>query len=182
MSPGEKDTALLFTALGLLLLLLHRDRSTPLSYFSPLALLLFIFLYSFLQWDFGLVGGHFPKRETHTACYPACIHKLTVAYPHTHTHTQSLSSLSHILFVSQGNDPFVNALIILRKWIGCCSLLMARCASVFIACVHGRCQIFRLGVSIVNCSQVFATMWGASHVFLFAPGRCRNFEVKFNNF
>ena len=65
-----------------------------------------------------------------------------------------------ILFVSKGNDPFVKALIILRQWIGCCSPLMARCVSVFIACVHSRCHIFPLGVSIVNCMQVFVCMWG----------------------
>lgn len=66
----------------------------------------------------------------------------------------SLLYLSHILFVSLGNDPFVNALIIFRKWISCCSLLKAQWYSVFISCVHGRCHIFPLCIWIFNCTQV----------------------------
>lgn len=107
---------------------------------------------------FKMSTNSFLKRDTythtHTHIVLLCMSLQTVCYL-----TLSLllpSFLTHILFVSWGNDPFVNALIIFRKWIGCCSLLMAQCVSVFIACVHGRCQILPLGISIFNCIQVCA--------------------------
>ena len=90
MCPLVKSTALLFTALGLSLLLLSRtDLSPSLSLLAHLSTLPLLFSFSFLQlWNvkpcnrFKCQQNVF-KRDTnkHAACYFACIYKMTAAYP-----------------------------------------------------------------------------------------------------